>query len=330
MLRRFRRGFTLVELLVVIAIIGILIALLLPAVQAAREAARRSQCVNNMKQIGLALHNYHDTNKTFPPQAIWGVPNTASYQLGTLPAPFHHTWCTFILPYMEQQALYDSVDFTLPAWGQAPQSIVGTQVDGLRCPSDVGLDTPADSSNIAITNYPGCQGYHWWYPTGRGNGQWDGVFNMVKPIKIRDIRDGTSNTAMVIERTGRGHDSGNIVMQNGRGNLRPASWAPVFCAAFVGTNIAGWPTNEGGTERFAEVDGSGAKNAWSWFRNHAYTPSFIAYGGLNTHWLGAGSLHPGGANHLYADGSVGFVSETMPWEMWTDLQGISEGATVTR
>jgi prepilin-type N-terminal cleavage/methylation domain-containing protein/prepilin-type processing-associated H-X9-DG protein len=322
---RGRPAFTLVELLVVIAIIGILIALLLPAVQAAREAARRSQCTNNMKQIGLALHNYHDTHKTFPPAAIWGVPNKPSYQLGRLPGPHHHTWNTFILPFLEQQPLYDSVDFRLPAWGQ---KVVGTQIEALRCPSDVGLDQPSDSSDIAITNYPGCQGYHWWYPTGRGNGQWDGVFNNVKPIRIAEIRDGTSNTAMVIERTGRGFES-SVVRTNGAGSPRPPSWAPVFCSAFVGTSIAGWPTNEGGTERFAEVDGSGAKTAWKWFRNHAYSPNFIAYGGLNNHWLGASSFHPGGGNHLFADGSVQFISETMPWTNWTDLQGISEGANVT-
>ena len=327
-MRRVRvkpRGFTLVELLVVIAIIGILIALLLPAVQAAREAARRTQCNNNMKQIGLALHNYHDTYKTFPPNVIWGVPNKPEYQLGTLPAPYHHTWCTAILPFMEQQALYDTVDFLLPAWGQ---QIVGTRVAGLHCPSDGGgLYDPSQTSGIEYTNYPGSEGYHWWYPTGHSNGLWDGVFNHVKQIELTDIGDGTSNTAMVIERYSRGYESGQVRV-NGAGVPRSKGWAPVFCAAFVGTSIAGYSTNEGGTTRFAEVDGSGAKNAWSWFRNHAYTPSFIAYGGLNTHWLGASSMHPGGGNHLFADGSVHFISETMVWDMWADLQGISDGDAV--
>ncbi|MFH1918527.1 MAG: DUF1559 domain-containing protein [Planctomycetota bacterium] len=320
-----RRGFTLVELLVVIAIIGILIALLLPAVQAAREAARRAQCTNNMKQIGLALHNYHDTHKTFPPQAIWGVPNTPEYQLGALPGPFHHTWCTFILPFMEQQPLYDTVDFLLPAWGQP---IVGTRVEGLHCPSDAGgLEDPSQTSGIEYTNYPGSAGYHWWYPTGYRRGLRDGVFNYVKQIRIAEIRDGTSNTAMVIERYSRGYDSPRVRV-NGVGRPRPQGWNPVFCAAFVGTSIAGYSTNEGGRTRFAEVDGSGAKSAWSWFRNHAFTPSFIAYGGLNTHWLGASSMHPGGGNHLFADGSGHFVSETMPWDLWQCLQGISEGTQV--
>ena len=159
-MRRFhssRTGFTLVELLVVIAIIGILIALLLPAVQAAREAARRSQCTNNLKQIGLALQNYHDTFKTFPPVSIFG-------QAGPYPQrAYHHTWCTAILPFMEQQPLYDSVDLRLPAWGASKQAIVGTVVPAFLCPSDLelGMD-PSQTHGIAITNYVASEGYHWW------------------------------------------------------------------------------------------------------------------------------------------------------------------------
>src|ERR1700742_2751854 len=101
---RVPRAFTLVELLVVIAIIGILVAMLLPAVQAARESARRSQCLDNMKQIGLALHNYHDVNNSFPTMSLWGngYPQTGT----TAQGPWHYTWLFSILPYMEQQAIY--------------------------------------------------------------------------------------------------------------------------------------------------------------------------------------------------------------------------------
>lgn len=336
---QFRRtGFTLVELLVVIAIIGILIGLLLPAVQAAREAARRSQCTNNMKQIGLALHNYHDVRNTFPPLAIWGYPNVpANQNNGQLPRAYHHTWCTFILPYLEQKALYDGVDFRYRAWDHRVGSgiaqleqynLLGTRVAVFHCPSDDGgLKEPADTYGIEYTNYPGSAGYHWWYPTAHSNGLWDGVFNYVKQIAMSDIRDGTSNTAMVIERYSRGFESSEVRV-NGRGRPRPASWAPVFCAAFLGASIAGYPTDEGGVTRFAEVDDSGAKTAWKWFRDHAYPPAFIAHGGLNTHWQGASSVHPGGANHLFADGSVRFFSDTITWDMWVDLQGISEGDQV--
>jgi prepilin-type N-terminal cleavage/methylation domain-containing protein/prepilin-type processing-associated H-X9-DG protein len=319
---RLKLGFTLVELLVVIAIIGILVALLLPAVQAAREAARRMQCNNRMKQIGLALHNYHDTHKTFPPAAILGNPGRPAYErAGQLPGPYHHTWTTFILPFLEQQPLYDQVDFRLPAWGQP---IVSTLLSELRCPSDAGLEEVSESSDIAWTNYPGTMGYHWWAWTSRGSGVWDGVFNCRFQIKIARIKDGTSNVAMVIERHSRGFEG--PVNRMGAGAPRRADWAPVFCPAFLATSYGGWPTNEGGTTRFAEVDGSGAKAAWSWFRNHTFQgPTAMSYGGLNSHWYGFSSQHPGGANHLFADGSVHFVAETMDWIQWCNLQGISDG-----
>jgi prepilin-type N-terminal cleavage/methylation domain-containing protein len=133
-----RVGFTLVELLVVIAIIGILIALLLPAVQAAREAARRTQCNNNLKQIGLALHNYHDSHKTFPPDAVWGAFVAAAPTAQQ--NPYHTTWLLAILPYLEQQPLYDTVDFELPMYGQP---VTSTQLGALQCPSDDQLDLVA-------------------------------------------------------------------------------------------------------------------------------------------------------------------------------------------
>ncbi|MCY2989463.1 MAG: DUF1559 domain-containing protein [Planctomycetota bacterium] len=148
------RGFTLVELLVVIAIIGILVALLLPAIQAAREAARRTSCNNNLKQLGIALANYHDTYKKFPPVAVFGKP------VGSPQPAYHHTWCLMILPFMEQQPLYDSVDLRLRIWDQA---IRGTVVPAFLCPSDSGFGSePAQTHGIAVTHYVAAEGYHWW------------------------------------------------------------------------------------------------------------------------------------------------------------------------
>ncbi len=197
-----RRGFTLVELLVVIAIIGVLVGLLLPAVQAAREAARRMSCSNNMKQLGLALHNYHDTHGKFPPGVIWG-PGKAPYT-----QPYHHTWNVMILPFMEQQPLYDSVNLDLPIWGQP---IVSTPLAALRCPSDGGRWEISETSDIAVTNYPGTEGYHW-HPTGSANGgaPWNsyadpftktcdiqGIFAQTKTRRMSDVTDGLSNTLVI-------------------------------------------------------------------------------------------------------------------------------------
>ncbi|HWB12491.1 MAG TPA: DUF1559 domain-containing protein [Pirellulales bacterium] len=160
-------GFTLVELLVVIAIIGILIALLLPAVQAAREAARRSQCNNNLKQIGLGLQHYADTNKSFPYDALWGM-NQNNPLLGTtVPTQltFHYPWSVMILPFMEQVPLYNAINKRGPIFNQSPQYptvailptvvqaqnpppffgyIQGQQVPPYRCPSDGTFNGPTD------------------------------------------------------------------------------------------------------------------------------------------------------------------------------------------
>ncbi|MEZ6069100.1 MAG: DUF1559 domain-containing protein [Pirellulales bacterium] len=143
--RRRRAAFTLVELLVVIAIIGILIALLLPAVQAAREAARLSSCQNNMKQIGIALHSYHSVHKTFPPGAMGGIPNS------DMPSGNGAGWTGFILPGIELQTLYDMIDWNDAAvWNMGPNhEVVKTVIPTYRCPTSraplqypIGNDIP--------------------------------------------------------------------------------------------------------------------------------------------------------------------------------------------
>jgi len=139
------RAFTLVELLVVITIIGILIALLLPAVQAAREAARRMQCQNNLKQIGLAMHNYHAALGSLPPLVIHRA-NPGS--------TFMHTWAALILPYLEQQTLYDTIDFGEPHWSlTANQLLRESFLPVMTCPSDTKVDLVGFGDGSSVHSY---------------------------------------------------------------------------------------------------------------------------------------------------------------------------------
>lgn len=275
--RHQRTGFTLVELLVVIAIIGVLVALLLPAVQAAREAARRVSCFNNMKQIGLALHNYHDTHKVFP--MGWnGLEATTNrpYAEGT-PG---WAWGSFALPYLEQATLADGVvRYTLPILDPANQVARETFLPVFRCPSD----TPADklftlglegSPNtplvtLATASYVGvhgtvelhdCEGL----PIGV-QCRSDGTFYHLSSTRFADILDGTSNTFAVGERS-----------------------AMAGFSTWVGVA-------QGGDEAFARVLGITDHPPNS---EHPHLDDF-------------GSQHPGGTNFVLADGSVRLISETV-------------------
>ena len=187
-----RRGFTLVELLVVIAIIGILIALLLPAVQAAREAARRSSCSNQLKQVGLAMHNYHDTFQTFPP-AFTRYVGDGNDGWG---------WGVFIMPFLEQGPLYDQLNpgqQRIPsATSQPLYSLCQTHVAAYRCPSDIGPPLNSYRGNFGTSNYIGVWGAHQdgGHHTDRGNG----MLYYSSDVTMRHVLDGTSNVLMIGER----------------------------------------------------------------------------------------------------------------------------------
>lgn len=323
-----RRGFTLVELLVVIAIIGILVALLLPAIQAAREAARRSQCSNNAKQIGLALQNYHDTHKSFPPGVIWG-PGVAPYTL-----PYHHTWNVMLLPFLEQESLYNTIDMRLPIWGQ---TVVSTNVPTLRCPSDQ-RELVSETQNIAVTNYPGTEGYHW-HPTANitNVAPWNtfgdpfnqdcslnGVFTVTRTAKMSHVTDGTSNTIIFAEADSMGY-GGGAIRTCGSGLRRTGT--PVFHSAFVGTATNGWGANETGANAVSP-DGS-AKTNGTWFRNHSFTPTYIAAWGPNSSWQGPSSYHPGGIHVGMVDASVGFVTDSIDYGTWAKLNAMADRHTVS-
>jgi prepilin-type N-terminal cleavage/methylation domain-containing protein/prepilin-type processing-associated H-X9-DG protein len=334
MLRK-RRGFTLIELLVVIAIIAILIALLLPAVQQAREAARRSSCKNNMKQIGLALHNYHENFGSFPATQIFTYwPGAANVQGGI---PRNHTWISMILPQLDQATLYNQVNFSAPMWNLATSTyqiasdgkpIVAHTIPALICPSDPAFNGRVSLSHgVAHTNYAGSNGYDWWY---RANHPVSGVFQNGGTTRIRDIRKGTSNTIAVGEVSAQGfqpkpgipghqRSGGGEPRHNGAGNA-------VFRAALIAPQTNNDVMNG---KKWTRPDG---QNVGFWWKGGPYMcqPTYLACFGLNNNWPGPSSMHEGGGHFLFADGSVHFINDsiqhTASWStnsLWISLHSIT-------
>ena len=203
MCKRFNgKGFTLVELLVVIAIIGILIALLLPAVQSAREAARRMQCTNNLKQFGIAMHAYHDTFKCFSP-GFMAVDHTGGVAGGW-------AWGVFLMPYIEQSSLQGTLsttEYTLSQVISDPALLPMLQMDlsVFKCPSSPmqplrEFHGPG-SEMVATSNYTCCRGFYRYSGTTHLQKPNNGIFYAESSTKIRDVTDGSSNTFAVGERT---------------------------------------------------------------------------------------------------------------------------------
>ncbi|MCH7987890.1 MAG: DUF1559 domain-containing protein [Planctomycetes bacterium] len=193
--RKRRVGFTLIELLVVIAIIAILIALLLPAVQQAREAARRATCKSHLKQIGIALHNYHNAHSVFPPGWVAGRVTSGSSSLDERNNYF--AWSTMLLPHLDQGPLYSKLNFNVDLDEGVNRQLVNTVLPLFRCPSDTYAKTYRSVSTgqeLGVSNYPGVAGRIVCTITGNG------LFNMNSSVRMRDIQDGSSNTFAVGER----------------------------------------------------------------------------------------------------------------------------------
>jgi prepilin-type N-terminal cleavage/methylation domain-containing protein len=324
-------GFTLVELLVVIAIIGILIALLLPAVQAAREAARRSQCTNNLKQFGLGLHNYHDVQKSFPPRAVFGAANT-----GNPMAPYHHTWIEAILPYMEQMPLYNSVNHALPVWGSAPQAIIGTRVAVLHCPSDTGPSLPSAAGGspvpIEYTNYIVPTAWDW---NGRSNrvvnmtegapvngSRSDAIFMADNTSRMADITDGTSNTLMVCEVNYAGWYGGtNFTCGTGKPR-RAGIEGQLPHAAFVGWDAGGTTCTDLGYQKY---NGSGGCSWIGGWDPGYWGPDFLIHVGPKVEWTSPGGAHPGVTLYCSADGSVRSLADSTTYQIYYGLCAMADG-----
>ena len=289
-----RKAFTLVELLVVIAIIGILIALLLPAVQAAREAARRMSCTNNLKQIGLALHGYHDLHRELP-MGWLGLDSSGRADFEGDPG---WAWSTRILPFIEQRPLYENrIDMNArvgdPVNAQARVTVIETFI----CPSDVGdnlfdlkdaIDEETEGPNVITTlaksNYPGVfgtQDIHAICKPGEPgyNGcQANGMFFLNRGVAFRDITDGLSNTFVVGERWSKWvHSTWTGVV--------PGGWhAPARVVAVASDEFP--PNSEENVEQ--------------------QTHNFSSY-------------HPAGTNFLLSDGHVQMITETIDLNVYNAL-----------
>lgn len=280
-----RRGFTLIELLVVMAIISILMSMLLPAVQQAREAARRTQCQNHLKQVCLALHNYHEVHATFPPgfvsssaawadQSAWG-------------------WAIMILPMLEQTPWYQQLDPGKPdrlsqaLANPAKLRLLQSPLPVFLCPSDTGptlnpdrrLDPKGANVEVARANYIGSHGVKRIYPG-------DGIFDRDTSCRMRDIVDGASNTFLAGERA--------IHAFPGGGQRGGAVWAGV--TDFWGTTTLpdNGPFGVIGNASFRLQSGL-------WLENPLFSVPSISFS----------SLHPGGAHFGLCDGSVRFVNENI-------------------
>jgi len=320
-----RRGFTLVELLVVIAIIGILVALLLPAIQAAREAARRTECNNKLKQLGVALHNYHSVYKTFvsltqgtdgngaggcgPPT---GVTGNRLWLSGFVP----------LLPYIEAQALYDQWLASQPGYAPGgPAMNPGcfsdfqpsrVQLEVLLCPSDggAGRTSGAPSDWAGDTNFVFCTGDQLGVSPCNGRTSPRGVFGAQSFFGIADILDGTSNTIAMSE---------CVVTKESGGRTIHGNWANFGCGSQNLPNPAVCLVRKGPGDTIIGNTGGrrGIHYGSGWFDvsgfNTILAPNSI--GCAQYGWPGSilppDSYHPGGVNVLFADGSVDFISESI-------------------
>lgn len=293
-----QKGFTLIELLVVIAIIAILIALLLPAVQQAREAARRSQCKNNLKQMGLAMHNYHDAHKVFP--------------ISHSDAGSGFGWRALVLPYVDQTPLYNQINFSGEIVDAENLDVARTPVSLYRCPSDPTLDrvsggnlvfsnwchpatcSTASREDIAVTTYKGVDGRGYdatLSASSMPHGMFDRRMGLIssgagvtpnRTIQMRDVVDGTSNVLHVGE--------------NSPGFHAYSSWAawhsPMTTAFPINHPFKVWGSAQ------ARI-GSGASGWRDGFASSSY--------------------HEGGAHFLMVDGSVHFLSENMDFLTYQQL-----------
>ncbi len=320
------RGFTLVELLVVIAIIGILVALLLPAVQAARESARRSQCVNNLKQFGIAMHNYHDTFKALPPAGFLDA-GLSSGPTGLNSADILD-WSeqARLLPYFEQGNLSNMINFNL-TWDK-PVNIAAAMVKVplFICPSDAGTMIPPSAGSQL--NYYGNYGNNilrgqptWPQFAGTANASMpapNGAFPFGVAVKFADIRDGLSQTTAFSEMITGDFNNGISTPESDNfvsfASPVTANDAYTMCMQLDPTNLANQMWSNTGAPWTSET---GSNTVYV----HAAPPNSRSCGFLTVSRFEscASSYHPGGVNVLYCDSAVKFVTDGVDLPTWWAL-----------
>ncbi len=338
-----RLAFTLVELLVVIAIIGVLIGMLLPAIQAVREAARRAQCANNLRQISLAAINYESAMMQFPEGATArAFPGNPSY-----PHNFYR-WSVLahLAPYLEQANVHDSINLDLPLFAPpgfsiAPQNrlAANTMVPTFLCPSDLmeSVSSGFSAGKLAPTNYAGCGGSGAGGGTPFGDEGADGTFFINSRKRISEIQDGTSNTAFFSESllgTGPENSSDLSLLASSPQTVYRFTFVTPLTDAAAGAAILINVSNRRG---FLWINGEYRCTMY----NHYYGPNsnvpdvfaasfsgtpekrFSAYG-----WRAARSNHPGGVNLGFADGSLRFFNDSVDIATWQALATIDGGEVI--
>jgi prepilin-type N-terminal cleavage/methylation domain-containing protein/prepilin-type processing-associated H-X9-DG protein len=340
-MRKRRDGFTLIELLVVMAIIAVLIALLLPAVQAAREAARRAQCINNIKQLGLAILNYESANSMLPLGRVWGpVPGIPFPSL--FEGAQNTTWFTQMLGQFEQQALYNAYNFSIgiegppggdgmPVGFAINSTIYGTKLSAFQCPSD----NERDLTLVWPTNGYPIRGTRGNYVVSWGNTQWaqqnsaGGTATLNLPVtylksafghnsvRLAAVTDGTSSTVFTAE-----------TLQGQLNDVRGAVWTlgAVFMSRFTPNGlkdfygVADPPGGDGGDRLgagFCVSDPAGKMPCVT-----------VPFPFLDI-YSGSRSRHPGGVNAGFGDGSVHFVKDSVNAVVWINLNTIQSGEVVS-